>query len=81
MTSLVAEHQLWSTGSELWCPGLVAPRHVGSSWTRDQTSVPALQGGFLTTRPRVMYAVLSCARLFCDVMDGGPPGSSVHGIL
>ena len=32
--------------------GLVALRHVGSSWTRDQTCVcPALAGRFSTTRP------------------------------
>ena len=23
----------------LWCTGLVAPQHVGSSWTRDRTHV------------------------------------------
>ena len=28
---------------------LVAPQGVGPSWTRDRTSVPALQGRFLTT--------------------------------
>ena len=43
---------LWSTGSRclrsaLWHMGLVAPRHVGSSWTRDQ--IPAMNSGFLTT--------------------------------
>ena len=31
--------------------GLVAPRHVGSSQTRDWTVSPALEGGFLTTAP------------------------------
>ena len=35
----------------LWCTGLVALRHVGSSWTRDRTHVPALAGKFLTTGP------------------------------
>ena len=46
---------LWRSGSRragfsscgaqaqwLWCTGLVAPRHVGSSWTRDQTRVPCI---------------------------------------
>ena len=46
---------LWSTGSrrmgfsscgtraqELWLVGIVAPRHVGSSWTRVQTRVPCI---------------------------------------
>ena len=38
---------LQSTGSrgwiqKLWQTGLVAPRQVGSSWTRDQTRVPGI---------------------------------------
>ena len=46
---------LWSIGSrcmgfsscgtraqQLWCMGLVAPRHVGSSRARDQTCVPCI---------------------------------------
>ena len=54
---------LWSTGSGLmdfsscstWilersC-GLVALRHAGSSWMRDQTHVRASAGRFLTTEP------------------------------
>ena len=37
--------QLWLTGSrvqtrQLWCTDLVAPWHVGSSWTRARTSIP-----------------------------------------
>ena len=31
--------------------GLVAVRHVGSPWTRDQTHVPFMAGGFLSTVP------------------------------
>ena len=39
--SLVAEHGLWSVGFSSCGPvGLVAPRHVGSSWTRGRTCVP-----------------------------------------
>ena len=39
--------QLWLTGSrvqtqQLWRTGLVAPRHVGSSWTRSRTCVPCI---------------------------------------
>ena len=39
--------QLWLVGSraqaqQLWRMGLVAPRHVGSSWTRAQTCVPCV---------------------------------------
>ena len=62
--SHVAEHRLqgsWAqqlhhSGSgaqtqQLWCTGLVALQHVGSSRTRDQTHVPALQGGLLVTVP------------------------------
>ena len=38
---------MWLPGSRaqaqsLWRMGLVAPRHVGSSWTRDQTRVPCI---------------------------------------
>ena len=31
----------------LWNTGLVAPKHVGSSWTRDQTRVPGTGGWIL----------------------------------
>ena len=38
--------QLWLAGSraqaQLWCTGLVAPRHVESSQTRAQTRVPCI---------------------------------------
>ena len=39
--------QLWLAGSraqsqQLWCMGLVAPRHVGSSWTRARTCAPCI---------------------------------------
>ena len=39
--------QLWLAGSraqaqQLWHMGLVAPRHVGSSWTRARTHVPCI---------------------------------------
>ena len=30
----------WLRHSQLWHMGLVAPRHVESSWTRDRTGVP-----------------------------------------
>ena len=36
---------------ELWCMGLVAAWHVGSSRIRDQTMSPVLAGGFFTTEP------------------------------
>ena len=34
--------------------GLAGPQHVGSSWTRDQTVSPSLQGRFSTTGPQGM---------------------------
>ena len=33
------------------CTGLIALRHVGSSWTRDHTVSPTLASGFSTTGP------------------------------
>ena len=36
-------------GSVLWHTGLVAPWHVGSSWTRDRTLSSAVAGRFFTT--------------------------------
>ena len=54
--SVVAAHGLSSCGS--WAPerrlsscgarGLVAPPHVGSSWTRDQINVPCILRRSLT---------------------------------
>ena len=40
-------HQLWLAGfraqaQQLWHRGLVAPQHVGSSWTRARTCVPCI---------------------------------------
>ena len=41
--SLVAEHGLLGAQAQwLWHTGLVALRHVGSSQTRNQTSVPCI---------------------------------------
>ena len=45
VASLVAAHRPWRAwAQQLWCVGLVAPRHVASSWTRDRTVYPALVG-------------------------------------
>ena len=43
----VRAQQLWLVGcraqaQQLWCMGLVAPRYVGSSWTRARTRVPCI---------------------------------------
>ena len=48
--------QLWLAGSraqaqQLWCMGLVDPRHVGSSRIRARTHDPCIGSGFLTTAP------------------------------
>ena len=52
VASLVAGHWLQGVrAQELWCPGSVAPRHVESSWTRDQPMSPALADGFLIIGP------------------------------
>ena len=40
--SAVAPPGLWSTGSLLWRKGLVALRHVGSSWIREPTRVSCI---------------------------------------
>ena len=43
VASLVAEHGLQGVWAQyLWHTGLVALRHVESSWTRDQTRVPCV---------------------------------------
>ena len=39
VASVLKFHQLWPTG-------LVAPRHMGPTWTRDRTESPAQAGGF-----------------------------------
>ena len=43
VASLIAEHGLYGTWAQmLWCTSLVAPWHVESSLTRDQTCVPCV---------------------------------------
>ena len=42
----------WALELRLRRMGLVAPRHVGSSWPGIEPLSPALTGGFLTTAPR-----------------------------
>ena len=62
---LLSSGSAWCTSSSMHCghcwgprcaatgalTGLVASRHVEAPLTRDQTGVPALAGGFLTTGP------------------------------
>ena len=66
--------QLWLAGSraqaqQLWCTGLTAPQHVGSSWTRDQTGDPNIARWILnpwTTREALRQLLISmiCSRAF-----------------
>ena len=58
----------------LWRMGLVAPRHVGSSQTRDGTHVPCIGSRFLSTEPpgcpcnfkcASVPIILSCILFFC----------------
>ena len=49
VASLLVEHGPEGVGSESWHTGLVVPRHMGSSQTRDQTCVPCIGRRILTT--------------------------------
>ena len=40
----------WTQAQHLWLMGLVAPRDVGSSWTRDRTHAPCIGRGILYHR-------------------------------
>ena len=77
--SLVLGHRLSARGlSKLWCTGLVAPWHVGSSWIRDQTSVPCIGRWILnhwTTRedPQA-YSLPLCLSLFLSGQQLGLRG-------
>ena len=52
VVAYLVEHRLQACRlQQLWSMGLVAPRHVESSWTRDQICVPALAGELLTSGP------------------------------
>ena len=68
--------QLWLVGSraqaqQLWCTGLVAPRHVGSSWARARTCVPCIGRRILNhcaTR-EVLIVVLICISLIISNVE------------
>ena len=52
----------------LWCTGLVAPRHVGSSWTRARTRVPCigrwiLNHGATRQAPKCQLLNMACQTL------------------
>ena len=53
---------------------LVAPRHVGSSWTRDEPTSPVLAGGFsITEAPgkpvACSFVLIKCCLLSCYVLS------------
>ena len=54
--------RVWAQYS--WHGGLVAPRHVGSSWTQIKPVSPALAGKFSTTRspekPPKVHLIMIC---------------------
>ena len=55
--------ELWHSGSrmqaqQLWCKGLVAPQHVGSSQTRARTRVPCI-GRWILNHCTTREALLS----------------------
>ena len=82
--SQVVVHGLWALGLQwLWRTGLVA-QYVGSTWTRDQTQVPALAGRFLTTGPlrRTVFWTQVCP-VFLVQMCGicSPPLTPVTTVL
>ena len=79
-------YSLLSTGLLLWCTGLAAPRHVGSSWTRVQTCVPCIGRQILnhwTTREvleRILLSLLLPASLslsLCLSLSLPPPSVSL----
>ena len=76
---------LWSVGSAAVVHNLRCPRHVGSSQTRDGTSVSCV--GRRTpahcapgAAAAAAESLPSCPTLY-DPIDGRPPGSSVPGVL
>ena len=65
--SLVAAPRLQSTGRQLWCTGLVAPQHVGSSRTRDRTRVSCIGRWILyhrATRKTLDFQIISYFLIF-----------------
>ena len=69
--------QLWLAGSraqaqQLWCMGFVAPRHVGSSWTRARTHVLCIGRRILNrcaTREPPVIVVLICISLMISNVE------------
>ena len=59
-----SEHRLWVRRAQwLWCAGLVALRHVGSSQTRGQTRVPCIGRWMLNPwTAREVFSLISYTR-------------------
>ena len=82
---------MWSIGSRahdlpyLWCTGLVAPHHVGFSWTRDQTHVPCIGRWILkhwnTSEVLSFSSVTQSCPALWEPMDCSMPGFLVHHLL
>ena len=73
--------QFWLPGSreqaqQLWCTGLVALWHVGSSQIRDWTHVSCIGRWILTTeppgKPRILVWYAPCCHLLSQGLEGTP---------
>ena len=54
----------------MWCPGLVAPRHVESSWARDRTRFSGIDRQILNHWPTRKVPVLVSKYLFIWLSPG-----------
>ena len=61
--------------------GLAVPRHVGSSWIRDQTGVPYTGRRILNHLTTAAAKSLQPCLTLCDPIDSSPPCSAVPGVL
>ena len=76
MASLVAGHRFSAHGLQyLWCTGLAAPCHVGSSWTRDGIGVPWISRCILNLwNIGEVWCVLEHGIFSCSVVCTFPVG-------
>ena len=59
----------------MWCTGLVAPQHVGSSWTRARTHVPCIGRRILTHCATVLPGGGTASKI--STLPFSPPPSSL----
>ena len=80
MGSRRASFSICSTWAQLWLTGLVAPQHVGSSWTRARTYVPCIGRQILN---HCATREVPCPSLFVPLLKAfqGFPGGAVVGNL